>query len=117
MSIRDLTDEELNRTLAEARVTEAEARKRKEDAQREFLRRHGKEIGTSVDMGGVVVELQRNRRFNEDLARTVLTAEQLEAISVPKLDSKKAAEVLDPEDYDRCMKQGSPRFSIGLGFK
>ena len=42
MSIRDLTDEELNRVMAEAKVTETEAKKRKEVAQREFLRRHGK---------------------------------------------------------------------------
>ena len=116
MSIRDLTDAQLNKVLAEAKVAETQAKKKKEEAQREFLRRHGKAIGTEVDTGGVSVELQVNRRFNDDLARQILTPEELEAVSVLKPDSKKAAEVLDPERYSACMKSGTPKFSIGLGF-
>lgn len=114
--MRDLSDQELNRAMAEAKVTEAQAKKALKDAQREFLRRHGKTIGTEVDMGGVSVTLQINHRFNADLAEQVLTPEELEAVSVSKPDSKRAAEVLDPERLELCMKKADPKFSIGLGF-
>lgn len=116
MSIKDLSDAQLNKVLAEAKVTEAQAKKRKEEAQREFLRRHGKQVGTEIDTGGVSVELQINRRFNVELAQSTLTPEELEAISVRKPDSKLAAELLDPERYNACMKESTPKFSVGLGF-
>ena len=71
--MRDLTDQELNRALAEAKLAETKAKKLMKDAQREFLRRHGKVVGTEVDMGGIAVSLQVNHRFNADLAQQVLT--------------------------------------------
>lgn len=114
--MRDLTDQELNRALAEAKLAETKAKKLMKDAQREFLRRHGKVVGTEVDMGGIAVSLQVNHRFNADLAQQVLTPEELEQISVSKPDSKRAAEVLDPERFELCMKKSDPKFGIGLGF-
>lgn len=114
--MRDLTDQELNRMLAEAKLAEAKAKKMMKDAQREFLRRHGKTVGTEVDMAGIAVTLQVNHRFNAELAEKLLTPEELEEISVSKPDSKRAAEVLDPERFEMCMKKSDPKFSIGLGF-
>ena len=55
-----------------------------------------------------------NKRFDDGLARKVLTPEQYDSISVQKADSKKAAALLDEADLEKCKKTFSSVTKVGL---
>lgn len=67
------------------------------------------ELGTHEHDGGAV-QLQPNRRWDDDTAREVIGAispDILKAITIETLDSKKAKELLPPATYKKCMKDGA----------
>lgn len=64
--------------------------------------------GDTVEVApGVGIRVQAgSRKWSETVARQVLTAEQVERFSVPKLDAKLAQKELPPALYDAC--KGEP---------
>lgn len=112
---RDLDDVQLQRALAQNKIDRGRIKQQENDLKREFLRRHGAQIGSTM-RGGVEVELQTNHRFNSDLAQEHLTEAELEAISESRINTDRAREVLDPERYALCIKQSDmPKFQVRMG--
>lgn len=59
--------------------------------------------------GQPVFKVVAARRFDAQHARTVLTDEQIEAITVPVIDRGRAETILPPALYDACKVTGRPQ--------
>lgn len=55
--------------------------------------------------GEPYIKLTTSRRFDENLARTVLPKEVLTAITIPKVDGPTAKRVLPPDLYALCQRE------------
>jgi len=117
-SIQNLTDETLIRLAAEAAARQ-ELAKQDADTYKDEIRRRfeGKHTKLSVPQGGnapgIEVKLTYPRKFNEKLARELLTEQELAKITVEKLDGSLAKKVLAPDDYREVTLPDTTR----VGFK
>lgn len=101
--------------LAELGKRDEQLKQQAEDieAEREQLKAEAAELlenklGLHTHNGGAV-RLSPNRRWDDDTAREVLgkiSPDILKAITITKLDSRKAKEMLPPATYKQCMKDG-----------
>lgn len=64
------------------------------------------------EVGDRQVVIGRNHRFNEVKARAVLDADTIEQITVQKLDSKKAREILTDAEWEECLNVGQPKVIV-----
>jgi flavin-dependent dehydrogenase len=123
-SIQNLSDETLIRLAAEAAARQ-ELAKQDADTYKDEIRRrfavkhteHTKHTKLSVPQGGtapgIEVKLTYPRKFNEKLARELLTEKELAKITVEKLDGALARKVLAPDDYREVTLPETTR----VGFK
>ena len=68
---------------------------------------------TGGNAPGIEVKLTYPRKFNEKLARELLTEQELTKITVEKLDGSLAKKVLAPDDYREVTLPDTTR----VGFK
>lgn len=117
-NVQNLTDEALIRMAAEAVVRQENAKKEADTYKDEIRRRfEGKHTKISLPQGetapGIEVKLTYPRKFNEKLARELLTEKELAKITVEKLDASLAKKVLSPDDYREVTLPDTTR----VGFK
>jgi|SRR5690625_1107965 len=118
MNIEQMSDETLNKRIGLAHNAKAKAEKDLKELMVEWQRRHGEDVGTTMEAGGVRVQLNANRRFDAALAAELLPsrvpAEVYDAITKTVVDTKEAKEVLPPKLYRECMKDFAPKTSIKI---
>lgn len=118
MNIEQMSNETLNKRIGMAHNAKAKAEKELKELMSEWQRRHGEDVGTTMEAGGVRVQLNANRRFYANLAAELLPsripAEVYESITKTVIDSKEAREVLPPKLYRECMKDFAPKTSIKI---
>lgn len=120
MDAQDMSDEQLNKALGLEWLAKAKAEKQLKELQVEWKRRHGKDVGTEYNEGGVKIHLSPNVRWDEDTARERLSrvkngAYVISQLEVTKLDSAKAKEMLPPAIYKECGKSHGSKFMVGFG--
>lgn len=93
--------------LKQARHTAAQAKQRADDLAAQ-LRARLAENGT-YDIGDFAVTVEPQVKFSEDIARTVLTAEQIAQCAVTRIDAAKAKDVLPPAVYRQCQAEHGVR--------
>lgn len=71
------------------------------------------ELGPN-ELGDYVVTKSITTRFDDGLAKKVLTPAEYDQISVQKADSKKAAALLSEEKLELCKKKFGSQIRIGL---
>lgn len=109
-----LTPDQLDKTVA--RYLELDARRNEIVAEQDQIKialRTQLEPGRHDTPSGQKVTISPNRRFNADLAQSVIPAELLPLVMTETIDSKKAKAVLPPALYNQCSAEvGEPRVSI-----
>lgn len=120
MNAEDMNDEQLNKALGLEWLAKAKAEKKLKELQEEWKRRHGKDVGTEHNEGGVKVHLGINRRWDESTARKRLSrvkngAYVISQLEVTKLDSAAAKRMLPPAIYEECGKVHGTKFMVGFG--
>lgn len=118
MNIEQMSDETLNKRIGLAHNAKAKAEKDLKALMVEWQRRHGEDVGTAMEVGGVRVQLNANRRFDAALAAELLPsripAEVYEAITKTVIDSKQAKDTLPPKLYRECMRDFAPKTAIKI---
>lgn len=77
-----------------------------------LVRAYYKDTYGEYEVGDRQVVIGRNHRFNEAKAREVLDADTIEQITVQKLDSKKAREILTDAEWEECLNVGQPKVIV-----
>lgn len=109
--------------LTAARTLAANKRRRQQmdledGAAREIIEKVIAEGETGIDENGTpLVQITRGARvWNEDQAKTALSADLLAGITVTKtvttLDRQRAKDTLAPALYELCTKQNRPSFKV-----
>src|SRR5699024_5592145 len=118
MNSEQMSDETLNKRIGMAHNTKAKAEKELKELMSEGQRRHGEDVGTTMEAGGERVQLNANRRFDASLAAELLPSrippEVHEPITKTVNDSNQAREILPPALYRECMKDFAPKTSIKI---
>lgn len=106
MEPAEMTDEQLNRHIADRKAKAQLAKDEMEQALDEWRSRHGQIPGTEYASGGVIVRLETSSRWDDKRAWGVLESrpEMVERISKLVLDRAEAKKVLDAETYAQCQK-------------
>lgn len=69
----------------------------------------GRQAGDVLTINGrEAYKVVTTHRWDETQARQILTPEQIEAITVAKVDPATAKRILPPAIYDACRKPGDP---------
>lgn len=111
------TEEELIRQAAkEILVLNAEIAELTE--RRDRLKSHFKDADTyppgKYDLGDTELVVSTNQRISEKKAKTLLSADRLLVISVPKVDSKKARAMLTDRELESIMDHYDHRVEVRL---
>jgi hypothetical protein len=77
-----------------------------------LIRTYYQDTYGEYEVGDRQVVIGRNHRFSETKARAVLDAETIEQITVQKLDSKKAREILTDAEWAECLNVGQPKVIV-----
>lgn len=77
-----------------------------------LVRTYYRDTYGEYEVGDYEVVIGRNHRFNEAKARAVLDAETIDKITVQKLDSKKAREILTDAEWEECLNVGQPKVIV-----
>lgn len=107
-----LSDEELV-FLGFTRNQQAAAAKAKADEVKDEIRRRMAGVTQEV-FNRVEVKIAYPRRFAPDLAKQVLTPNELEQITVPTLDGKRAKELFGMAQYELMSRADTPRVSFKI---
>lgn len=110
INITDLTDDELVRYGAHFQ-NEAEQAKAKADAAKAEIRKRFAGRTLLKSPVGIEVKLVYARKFSEKLARELLTAEELDQITVPKLDGSLAKDLFGKAQYELMSTEQAARVS------
>lgn len=78
----------------------------------DLIRTYYRDTYGEYEVGDRQVVIGRNHRFNEAKARAVLDAETIDKITVQKLDSKKAREILTDAEWEECLNVGQPKVIV-----
>lgn len=105
-----MTEHELSHEMAAmvARLRVLNEQRTKLDEESEFIKQHLRQAlatGSYTYQGTAMVQMRPTRRFNPELARTVLDPEQLALCTVETVDRATAQKLLPPADYESCMKE------------